>query len=78
VFHHRVELEAKGMPHVCLGHRDEEGVPTVVPYTCTLGRQARQMEYLLFQTQANLDSNMMENEMLKSELEEAKEELKLA
>jgi hypothetical protein len=36
------------------------------------------MEYLLYKTQASLDPNRMENEVLKSELEEAKEELKLA
>jgi predicted nuclease with TOPRIM domain len=35
------------------------------------------MEYLLYQTQASLESNRMENEVLKSELDEAKEELKL-
>jgi hypothetical protein len=40
VFHHRAELEAKGLPHACLGCHDEEGVPTVVPYTCPLSRQA--------------------------------------
>jgi hypothetical protein len=32
VFHHRAELEEKGLPHAHLGHRDEEGIPTVVPY----------------------------------------------
>jgi hypothetical protein len=78
VFHHREELESKGLPHAHLGCHNEEGIATVVPYTCPLGRQAAQMEYLLYKTQASLDPNRMENEVLKSELEEAKEELKLA
>jgi hypothetical protein len=77
VFHHRVELEEKGLPHAHLGRRDEEGIPTVVPYVCPLGRHAAHVEYLLFKTQGSLDINRMENEVLKSELEDAKKEIEL-
>jgi hypothetical protein len=77
-FHHRAELEAKGLPHALLGRRNEEGIPTMTPYTCPLGRQAAQMENLLFKTQLSLDSNRMENEVLKHEMEGLKMELKLA
>ncbi|KAK1648884.1 hypothetical protein QYE76_066689 [Lolium multiflorum] len=76
-FHHRAELEEKGLPHAHLGRRDEEGIPTVVPYVCPLGSHAAQMEYVLFKTQGNLDINMMENEVLKSELDDVKKELEL-
>jgi hypothetical protein len=47
MFHHRAELESLRLPHAHLGHRNEEGFPTEVPYTCPLGRQAAQMEYAL-------------------------------
>jgi hypothetical protein len=78
VFHHRVELEAMGLPHAFLGRRNEEGVPTMIPYFCPLGRQVSQMENLLFKTQLSLDSNRMENEVLKHEMEGLKMDLKLA
>jgi hypothetical protein len=78
VFHHRVELEAKGLPHALLGRRNEEGIPTMIPYTCLLGRQVSQMENLLYKTQLSLDSNRMENEVLKHEQEGLKLDLKLA
>jgi hypothetical protein len=78
VFHHRVELEAKRLPHAFLGRRNEEGIPTMIPYTCLLGRQVSQMENLLYKTQLSLDSNRMENEVLKHEQEGLKLDLKLA
>ncbi|KAK1686254.1 hypothetical protein QYE76_047102 [Lolium multiflorum] len=78
VFHHRVELETMGFPHAHLGRRDEEGFPTMVPYVFPLSRQAAQMEYLLYKTQLSLDSNRMENEVLKHEMEGLKLDLKLA
>jgi hypothetical protein len=78
VFHHHAELEAKRLPHAFLGRRNEEGIPTMIPYTCPLGRQAAQMENLLYKTQLSLDSNIMENEVLKHELEGLKMDLKLA
>jgi hypothetical protein len=71
-------LESKGCPHAHLGRRDVEGFPTEVPYICPLGRQAAQMEYLLYKTQLSLDSNRIENEVLNSELEGLKMDLKLA
>jgi hypothetical protein len=77
-FHHCAELQAKGLPHALLGRRNEEGILTMTPYTCRLGRQAAQMENLLFKTQLSLDSNRMENEVLKHEMEGLKLDLKLA
>jgi hypothetical protein len=71
-------LEAKGLPHAFLGCHNEEGVPTMIPYFCPLGRQVSQMENLLYKTQLSLDSNRMENEVLKHELEGLKMDLKLA
>jgi hypothetical protein len=78
VFHHRAELEAKKFPHAHLGHSNEEGIPTLVPYVWPLGRQTVQIEYLLYKTQLRLDSNRMENEVLKHEMEGLKLDLKLA
>jgi hypothetical protein len=74
-YHHRAELEEKNLPYAHFGRRDEEGLPTIVPYVCPLGRHAAQMEFILGKTQNSLDISRMEQEMLKHELDETKTDL---
>jgi hypothetical protein len=74
-FHHRAELEERNLPYAHFGRRDEEGLPTIVPYVCPLGRHAGQMEFLLGKTQNSLDICRMEKEMLTNELGEVKQDL---
>jgi hypothetical protein len=74
-YHHRAELEEKNLPYAHFGRRDEEGLPTIVPYVCPLGRHAAQMEFILGKTQNSLDISRMEQEMLKHELDETKADL---
>jgi hypothetical protein len=76
-FRHRTELEEKRLPYAHIGRRDEEGIPTVVSYVCPLGRHTAQMEVILGKTQNSLDISRMENELLKSELDDVKKELEL-